>query len=75
VKLEHGDTASFLFPLDQLSPGDDKIAEVIGSARVPRVAVRAVCAGVALTTGQLFVSPVERDVRDWILKRGSNRAA
>jgi hypothetical protein len=45
VKLDHGDTATFVFPLDELPAKDDAVAKAVGDTWWPALAVRCVRAG------------------------------
>jgi hypothetical protein len=75
AKLDHGEYAMFILPLDGLPAEHDPIAKALSTASFPRLAVRSVRAGVVLTTGHIFRPRVERSVQRWILDQVRKRGA
>ena len=73
TKLEHGDCALFLLPLEGLPADQDRIAAAISTASFPRLAVRAIRAGVVLTTGHVVRARIERSAQRWILDQVDKR--
>jgi hypothetical protein len=75
AKLDYGDKVAFVFPLDGLPADDRLVAQAVARAYLPALAVRFVCAGVVLTTGQSVLSRVHRNVQEWLREQALKQGA
>ncbi len=75
IKLAFGDAARCFFTMGEFKAGVADFLDMLRQARFPKLAVRRLKAGVYTTTGQEFVRPIDKTVRDALLKWMSEPAA
>jgi len=67
IKREHGDEATYMFPVESFPGDSESVLTRLRGRRFPHLVARGLHAGVYLSTGHEFVRRPDKRVRDWMV--------
>ncbi len=75
AKIAHGDSANFLLTIDEFKRGADTLLDVVLKAKRPESAVGRIRAGVYTSTGDEFLTRIDKTLREQLLEWTQKDAA